>query len=100
MTFLEGNRVTEAQIKDLMEYLHGISSHCLLFLIHMQINGTIKINLSYVSGNFKVLRRTLKDLKIQEEFHLFMKLMAVTLEEKGVNTGSEQLVMFMVLKKI
>lgn len=85
---MEGNHVTGAQIKDLIEYLHGSSSHCLLFLIHMQINGTVKRNLSYVSGSFKVLRRTLKDLKIQ------------TLEEKGKNIWREQLVMFMVLKRI
>lgn len=98
--FLEGHCVTGAQKYHVMEYLHGISSHRLLLLTHVQINGAIKRNLSYISGSFKVLIKTLKDLKIQVAFHLFTQLTAVTLEAKGENTGSEQLVMLMVLKRI
>lgn len=98
--FLEGHCVTGAQKYHVMEYLHGISSHCLLLLSHVQINGAVKRNLRYISGSFKVLIKTLKDSKIQVAFHLFTQLTAVTLEEKGENTGSEQLVMLTVLKRI
>lgn len=49
---------------------------------------------------FKVVRRTLKNLKIQVVFHIFIWVMAVTLEEKGEDTGSEQLVMLIALKRI
>lgn len=54
----------------------------------------------HVSGSFKVLRRTWKVLSIQAVFHFFIQLMAVTLEEKGEDTGSEQLVMLMVLTRV
>lgn len=100
VVFLEGHYVIGAQIHDGMEYLQVISSHDLLLWIHVQINGAVKRNLRHVSGRGKVLRRTWKDLKTQVVFHLFIQLMTETLEEKGENTGSEQLVMLMVLKRI
>lgn len=89
-----------AQMQDVMGYLLGISSPGPLLVIHEQINGAIKRNLEYVSGSFKVLRRTWKVLSIQAVFHFFIQLMAVTLEEKGEDTGSEQLVMLMVLTRV
>lgn len=59
------------------------------------------IGISDVSPEgFKVVRRTLKNLKVQVVFHIFIWVMAVTLEEKGEDMRSEQLVMWMVLERI
>lgn len=54
-------------------------------------NGAVKRYLKYVSGSFKVLIWTLKELRIQVVFHFFIQLMCVTLEEKGEDMRSEQL---------